>query len=242
MMTMATTPDYSKDVLCGKDRTSLQARGSQLFRTIIDSYVAKYNSCACKYDKMSITREIYEVVTQTHMARFLKYNDSEECWNELTPMQARDKVGHALRFASKKRTTRKHKRAASFSSTSSTETGSSTSSDGASPHAPMKRQKAESCCVASSESTEAEAPMPSLPALPFQAPLFQSVEDSTLMDQVYSQLNNGNALDVDPTLDDEMLQLLQTIDLEPTFIPSSCANSGSEDVLLDLLNSPIIDW
>jgi hypothetical protein len=48
-------------------------------------------------DPKQITKEIYDVLSQN--SRFLKLNDQEKVWEEITPLQARDKIGHALRFA-----------------------------------------------------------------------------------------------------------------------------------------------
>lgn len=85
------------DILCGKDRACALHKGSQRFRAVIDSYRATYQKASTKYDKMCITKEIYEVLSQK--SRFLKYNDKEKLWEEITPLQGRDKIGHALRFA-----------------------------------------------------------------------------------------------------------------------------------------------
>jgi len=46
---------------------------------------------------MMITKEIYESVYDAKASRFLKYNSEARQWEELSTMQARDKVGHALR-------------------------------------------------------------------------------------------------------------------------------------------------
>jgi hypothetical protein len=39
---------------------------------------------------MTITREIYDKMIET--ARFLKYNEKDNAWEELSPTAARDKV------------------------------------------------------------------------------------------------------------------------------------------------------
>lgn len=119
------------DILCGKDRACALHKGSQRFRAVIDSYRATYSKAVTKYDKMCITKEIYEVLSQK--ARFLKYNDKDKLWEEITPLQGRDKIGHALRFANNhnaaggagkatksKRSRKALKRQGSFSSTSAT--------------------------------------------------------------------------------------------------------------------------
>lgn len=87
------------DILCGKDKNCVHAPGSIRFRKIIESYRARYAGCLTKFDKMLITKEIYETLTQT--SRFLKFNPKEKMWEEISPMAARDKCGHALRFANR---------------------------------------------------------------------------------------------------------------------------------------------
>lgn len=51
---------------------------------------------------MQITKEIYETLSQS--SRFLKFNTLEKVWEEISPMAARDKCGHALRFANRNKT------------------------------------------------------------------------------------------------------------------------------------------
>jgi len=85
------------DILCGKDRACALHKGSQRFRAVIDSYRARYQKATTKYDKMQITKEIYEVLSQK--SRFLKYVAEDRAWEEITPLAGRDKIGHALRFA-----------------------------------------------------------------------------------------------------------------------------------------------
>lgn len=87
------------DILCGKDKNCVHAPGSIRFRKIIESYRARYAGCLTKFDKMLITKEIYETLTQT--SRFLKFNPKKKMWEEISPMAARDKCGHALRFANR---------------------------------------------------------------------------------------------------------------------------------------------
>ena len=70
------------DVLCGKDRSCALHKGSQHFKSVIDSYRATYQKAHTKYDKMQITKEIYEVLSQN--SRFLKFNDQEKVWEEVS--------------------------------------------------------------------------------------------------------------------------------------------------------------
>lgn len=93
------TEPEPNDILCGKDKQCVAHVGSVRFRGIIDSYRQKYASSLTKFDKMQITKEIYENLTQS--SRFLKFNTKEKVWEEISPMAARDKCGHALRFANR---------------------------------------------------------------------------------------------------------------------------------------------
>ncbi|CAB9529166.1 expressed unknown protein [Seminavis robusta] len=95
-----------EDVLCGKDKHCVHAPGSIRFRSIIESYRERYASSLTKFDKMTITKEIYETLRQT--SRFLKFNPKEKVWEEISPMAARDKCGHALRFANRLKSKKKH--------------------------------------------------------------------------------------------------------------------------------------
>jgi len=81
---------FFQDILCGKDRACALHKGSQRFRAVIDSYRARYQKATTKYDKMQITKEIYEVLSQK--SRFLKYVAEDRAWEEITPLAGRDKV------------------------------------------------------------------------------------------------------------------------------------------------------
>lgn len=129
------------DILCGKEKSCIQAPGSIRFRNIINSYAKKYDQAQSKFEKMSLTRQIFDLVSQT--SRFLKFNEDEQGWEEISAQAARDKIGHSLRFAGRSSARRKkktHKRSGSISSTSSSGTESSTQGYTLSPG-----QQLESC-------------------------------------------------------------------------------------------------
>jgi len=46
----------NEDILCGKDKNCVHAPGSVRFRSIIESYRAKYANSLTKFDKMQITK------------------------------------------------------------------------------------------------------------------------------------------------------------------------------------------
>jgi hypothetical protein len=85
--------------ISGKSRECVNSPGSIRFRDIIDSYAEQYARAVSKADKMAITKMIYFKVSET--SRFLKFDDNEKAWVEINSMAARDKVSHALRFASR---------------------------------------------------------------------------------------------------------------------------------------------
>jgi len=88
------------DILCGKSKRCVDHGGSRRFRTVIECYREKYQQALTKWDKTSVTRTIYDNLSQAG-SRFLKYNEAQNFWEEISPMAARDKIGHALRFANR---------------------------------------------------------------------------------------------------------------------------------------------
>ena len=90
--------------------------GSKRFREVIESYRQRYAEATSKYDKMTITKEIYDSMNHTN-SRFLKLNESAQQWEELSVTAARDKIGHSLRFANRKPTNKKQRGSASNSTT-----------------------------------------------------------------------------------------------------------------------------
>lgn len=118
-----------RHVLCGKSKDCVNFPGSIRFREIIDSYASRYARASNKHEKMAVTREIYDKVTKENGSRFLKFNEDEQVWEEISMMAARDKIGHSLRFAgrAKRRGQKLPKRSESLSSASSAESEKATS-------------------------------------------------------------------------------------------------------------------
>ncbi|EEC44899.1 predicted protein [Phaeodactylum tricornutum CCAP 1055/1] len=88
------------DILCGKDKTFAKHTGNRIFRSLIESNITRYTNSASKQQKMKITKDIVATMQVKNGARFLKQLDNGD-WQEITNEAARDKVSHALRFASK---------------------------------------------------------------------------------------------------------------------------------------------
>jgi hypothetical protein len=128
---------HSNDILCGKNKECIEHPGSKDFRDAIERYVSRYQAADSKYMKMEITKQIYQDLSQ-QSKRFLKFNTKEGVWQELNSSSVRDKIGHALRFANKRKTkgskevskkpAPRHRRNNSEISSSSTESAYSESS------------------------------------------------------------------------------------------------------------------
>lgn len=122
----------TSDILCGKDKACVNHPGSKRYRDVIESFRFRYQRATTKFEKMTITKEIYDSLKTG--CRFLKYSEQQQSWEELSSMAARDKIGHSLRFANRtnrRKNTRGHKRSNSNSSTdlsiASSKSASSTS-------------------------------------------------------------------------------------------------------------------
>lgn len=103
------------DILCGKDKTFNKHHGNRIFREMIVSYHDVYAKAVSKHDKMQITKEIVNTLQSKYNARFIKSVSSSSSsrnrgrqggkdgaqWQEISNQVARDKVSHALRFASR---------------------------------------------------------------------------------------------------------------------------------------------
>lgn len=98
----------SVDVICGKDKRHAKHAGNRLFRELIEDNVANYMMKDSKQEKMKITKQIVQTMRQKYNSRFLRHSGDE--WQEISDQVARDKVSHALRFASK---TKEEKRSVS---------------------------------------------------------------------------------------------------------------------------------
>lgn len=85
---MAQFNDFA--ILCGKSKQCIHAPGSRYFREVIESNVEQYQQAPDKFSKMKVTKEIYDNLKVRY--RFLKHNESTDSWEELTGLQARDKV------------------------------------------------------------------------------------------------------------------------------------------------------
>lgn len=92
------------DILCGKDKSFSHHPGNLIFRDVILSFQERYANANSKPEKMQITKEIVQMLQATYNSRFIKLKPQggeTQVWGEISDQAARDKVSHALRFASR---------------------------------------------------------------------------------------------------------------------------------------------
>ena len=90
------------DILCSKDQSVSTHPGNRLFREVIEDAKGPYSRAADKATKMKITQSVLDCIQKEHGCRFVKFDSNSAAWVELTRVESRDKVGHALRFAIKR--------------------------------------------------------------------------------------------------------------------------------------------
>ncbi|KAL7571867.1 hypothetical protein ACA910_002940 [Epithemia clementina (nom. ined.)] len=89
----------NNDVLCTKDKTLRHHPGNCFFRAYIDKMLPTYKQAKCKLEKMNITKTIVDELQMNHGIRFVKFDEETTSWVEVDDLTAREKVGHAIRFA-----------------------------------------------------------------------------------------------------------------------------------------------
>ena len=251
------------DILCGKSRECLAAPGSVKFRTFIDTYTDRYCAASTKYAKMTITKEIYEKVSLE--SRFLKFNEEENLWEEISVMAGRDKIGHALRFsarATRRHGKKSHRRTGSLSSISSTDSNSNHFSwdcinleglDQVLPEQRGRLHSSGSCVTSSSNSQSTAMAKPPLPhssksKLSREATLTSDELDAFIKEVAGSSSklelcdfpNAGLHNDV---VEVGLSSLVENLELEHQQITHPVAETDKDDALSSfLLNEPLGDF
>ena len=88
------------DVLCGSKNTSLNKHhGNALLRQQVNKHLDEYDQADTKQEKMRINRVIIATMRKKFHSRFLRQKGNG-AWAEIDEQSVRDKVSHALRFAS----------------------------------------------------------------------------------------------------------------------------------------------
>lgn len=77
-----------------KDKQCIDHPGSKHFKAVIDTYAERYSHCISKYQKMVLTKEIYEKMSN-QSSRFLK-QQQDGSWTVISVAHIRDKIGQLL--------------------------------------------------------------------------------------------------------------------------------------------------
>lgn len=85
------------DVLCNRGRRAFQSIGNRRFRLIIENHSAKYDAMKVRAERSMMVISIVKVI-ESAGGNFLKQR-KDGTWEKATKVQAKEKVGHALRAA-----------------------------------------------------------------------------------------------------------------------------------------------
>lgn len=89
-------PPTDNDVISGRGRGVWTHQGNIILKSVIKSHCEKYDKAANKSEKIKITNEVYEIMV-SRGARYIRQEDEEGRWVELTKEEAREKTAKALR-------------------------------------------------------------------------------------------------------------------------------------------------
>jgi hypothetical protein len=85
------------DVLCNRGRRAFQSIGNRRFRLIIENHADKYDTIKVRAERSMIVISIVKVI-ELAGGNFLKQTKGGT-WEKASKVQAKEKVGHALRAA-----------------------------------------------------------------------------------------------------------------------------------------------
>ena len=91
-----------KDVLLGRGSAQAWRPGNVNFHNILDQYMLPYQAVRTKKAKRAIIQEIYNIITWTHMGRFLDKEEAGDRYFEIEEEDAKEKIGYAIRYRKKR--------------------------------------------------------------------------------------------------------------------------------------------
>jgi len=95
MLPLAYKPG-ANDILCGRGNVFSNHEGNRRFGNIIRDSLRKYKDASSRPEKIMVVDGIHQEI-QFSGARFAKIDSNTKRWYELNPVQAHQKIGHAIR-------------------------------------------------------------------------------------------------------------------------------------------------
>lgn len=90
----------NSDVICGRGKQRHNHAGNKRFRATIATNAHSYMRAYSKLDKTLVVLSIVENIREgPPVCRFVKQDEATGRWHDIGDLQAREKVGHALRDA-----------------------------------------------------------------------------------------------------------------------------------------------
>jgi len=86
------------DVLCNRGRRAFQSIGNRRFRLIIENHASRYDNMKVRAERSMMVISIVKVIENAG-GNFLKQTGKKGTWGKASRVQAKEKVGHALRAA-----------------------------------------------------------------------------------------------------------------------------------------------
>ena len=85
------------DILCGRRRSAYHNTGNRRFRVTISLNCQRYLDAKSKQEKSEVITSILNLLKNEVGARFVKPCDDGILYVEISELEARDKIAHALR-------------------------------------------------------------------------------------------------------------------------------------------------
>lgn len=86
------------DVLCNRSRAAFNHVGNRRFRILVENYAASYSKIVTKTERSVMVEDIVKTI-QCAGGNFMRKSKDGNSWQLCTKVQAKEKVGHALRGA-----------------------------------------------------------------------------------------------------------------------------------------------
>jgi len=96
MMLPLTYKPGANDILCGRGNVFSNHEGNRHFGKIIRDSLRKYKDASSRPEKIMVVDSILQEIRFSG-ARFAKIDSKTKRWFELNPVQAHQKIGHAIR-------------------------------------------------------------------------------------------------------------------------------------------------